>query len=346
MIPRTLLNHTRSTPVVWLGCTLVLLTACVQHWNLPPMGDPLPSSAKLDVASSIKQLTLRYTDSCGRFQDVPIGGQLEDAVREGMRRTFKTVIDEGDAAGERGPDHVVHVELVDSSLNLNKDALYDRVPAGIRLSAIARVTNRAGEIIRETAITTNRQERLRLEQLSSNCNYMIDPFIHDAVVDFATRVTYDVRLAAGGQVPSDAVTSTPPPSAVMPSSSLPLASQTPGVSALRFKALLLDENNNLIFEGGEHLRVRVDVVNTGTTLVENASISLTGTPAVIEQFPATTLRIPPLQPGQTKSVEFIATLPMAKEARRGEIHVTVQNPGGSSAPEQTLSLTITPTAAP
>ena len=198
MIPRKLINHTRSVPGVWLGCTLFLLTACVQHWNLPPMGDPLPSSAKLDLSSSMKQLTFRYTDSCGRFQDVPIGGQLEDAVREGMRRTFKTIVDEGDASSELGPDHVVHVELIDSSLNLNKDALYDRVPASIRLNAIARVSNRAGETVRETAIEINRQERLRLEQLSSNCNYMIDPFIHDAVVDFATRVTYTARLAAGG----------------------------------------------------------------------------------------------------------------------------------------------------
>ena len=34
-------------------------------------------------------------------------------------------------------------------------------------------------------------------------------------------------------------------------------------SPLSFKATLLDENSNLILEGGERIRVRVDIVNTG-----------------------------------------------------------------------------------
>ncbi len=77
-------------------------------------------------------------------------------------------------------------------------------------------------------------------------------------------------------------------------------------------------------------------------MIENASASLTGTPAIIEQFPATTLPIPPLQPGETKSLEFIATLPPTKQAQQAAIHVTVAESGGATAPPQTLSLTIQP----
>ena len=45
--------------------------------------------------------------------------------------------------------------------------------------------------------------------------------------------------------------------------------------------MVLDENGNLILEGGERVRVRVDVVNTGANPVHQASASLTGTPSVV-----------------------------------------------------------------
>jgi len=90
------------------------------------------------------------------------------------------------------------------------------------------------------------------------------------------------------------------------------------------------------------VRVRVDVVNTGTRVIENASASLTGTPTIIERFPSLTLKIPPLQPGQTKSLEFIAALSPTKQAQQAVIQVTVVESGGTAAPLQTLSLTIQP----
>jgi hypothetical protein len=90
--------------------------------------------------------------------------------------------------------------------------------------------------------------------------------------------------------------------------------------------------------------VRVDVVNTGSAPIQNASASLAGTPSVVSQFPATTLPLPPLQPGETKSLEFVATLPPSVQAQKAELHVAVtETDGGASAPAQTLSLTVQPT---
>ena len=316
-----------------LGCSLLLLAACAPQFKFPPMGDPLSSTARLETTPSIKNLTIRYADSCGQPQEIQIGNQLEAALREGLRRTFKTV--DENTGSETAVDHVVHVDLVNSSFTLNRDSLYDRVPADLRLSAKAKVTNRAGDVIKESDISILRPERLRLEQLAKSCNYMIDPFVHDAVVDFATRVSFEAKLAVSGQV--SPTSATPPPSNT---------ATEPGES-LRFKAILLDENNNLTFEGGEHLRVRLDVINTATTPIEQAIASLTGTPAIIERFPTITLRIPPLQPGQTKSLEFIATLPITKEPLQGEIHVHLTEPNGIPATDpQTLMLTIVPATGP
>ncbi|MGC4095819.1 MAG: hypothetical protein QM706_01770 [Nitrospira sp.] len=344
VIPEKLLNYIRYAAGVWIGSALLFLVACAKHLEFPPLGDPLPASAKLEIPPSIKELTIRYSDSCGQLQEIPLGDHLQEAVQEGIHRTFKTTVDEGPSATS-APDYIIHIDLVDSSFDLNKEALYDRAPAVLHLNAIARIHDRKGALLRQTDIKVTRQERLRLEQLSKNCNYMIAPFIHDAVIEFATRVSLNARQAAAGEAP---VSSTDP--SLMPAGSMAAgsalaeipASSASSSQALRFKAMLLDENSNLIFEGGEHVRVRVDVVNAGTRSVENVSASLTGTPLIIEQFPAATLSIQSLQAGQTKSLEFIATLPPTKQAQQATIHVTVAESGNATVPPQILSLTIQP----
>jgi hypothetical protein len=125
----------------------------------------------------------------------------------------------------------------------------------------------------------------------------------------------------------------------------PSITASASLSKLRFKALLLDENGNLFLESGERIRVRVDVVNTGSSPIQNASASLTGTPSVIEQFPARTLTIPPLQPGETKSLEFAATLPSSPQPQQVEIRVSVTEAGGAAARPQALLFIIQPAGA-
>ncbi len=312
------------------------------------MGDPLPSTVQLEIPPSLKSQILRYTNSCGQPEEVPLGRRLEDALLEGAYRTFAKVAYEESGGAAFAPDHVVKIDFLDSSFDLNKDALYDRAPAILRLNAITRVYDKTGALLRESEIKVSRQERLRLEQLAKNCDYIIDPFIRDTVIEFASRVFLDTRVALGAQPPvpplaqiggAESETSSP---RVLP---LPSAAAPSTTSTLRFKALLLDENGNLILEGGEHVRVRVDVVNTGMSPIQGASATLTGTLSIIGQFPATTLSIPPLQPGQTKSLEFMATLPPAVRPQQGEIHVAVTESGGAAAPSQTLSLTIQPAGA-
>jgi hypothetical protein len=144
------------------------------------------------------------------------------------------------------------------------------------------------------------------------------------------------KLGTNGQEPA---ASMEPNQTPMEQLGTPSASTSPD---LQYKATLLDENSNLVLEGGEQVRVRVDVVNTGMSVIENASASLTGTPTIIERFPSLTLNIPPLQPGQTKSLEFIATLPPAKQAQQVRIQVTAAKSGGAATQPQTLSFTLQP----
>ncbi|MGQ0666836.1 MAG: hypothetical protein ACT4O4_07365 [Nitrospiraceae bacterium] len=316
------------------GLVGLLSAGCASPLEFPPMGEPLPYTARLEIAQSIKNLTADYTDSCGQPVQLPVGPQIEEALIEAARRTYKAVVYDTDQQSDLQSDLVLNIDLLGWSFDLNKDDLYDRAPTVLQLNAIARVSDAKGAVARETEIQVARRERLRLEQLAKNCNYLITPFIRDIAVEFASRILLDTRLAFQGREN--------PPAAWAGSAALARSAPS-ALSPLRFKAMLLDENGNLVLEGGEHLRVRVDVINTGSNPIQNASASLTGTPSILGQFPTTTLTIPPLQPGETKSLEFIATMPPAAQSQQAEIHVAVvESDGTTAAPSQTLSLTIEP----
>lgn len=316
------------------------------------MGEPLDHTAKLEIPASLKKLTAEYTDSCGHLMQVPVGSRLEEALVEGTYRTFKRVVYEGGGTKDATPDVLVRVDLVSWAFTLDKEYLYDRAPAKLQLNAMARVYDTKGTLLRETEIKTERQERLRIEPVQKNCDYIIDPFIQDSVVDFASKVVIDARLAfsaptvrpaAASVAPADTTAadsgSSPKPGHV----AVPAAGPLPGTD-LRFKAMVLDENSNLVLEGDERVRVRVDIVNTGISPIQKASAALTGTPFVVDQFPSTTLSVPPLQPGETRSVEFVATLPPTVRAQKAELRVTLTDLGPAAAPPpQMLPLTIQPT---
>ncbi|MDO9117436.1 MAG: caspase family protein [Nitrospira sp.] len=310
------------------------------------MGDPLPVSVKLEIPASIKNLRAEYTDGCGHLMQVPLGTRLEEALVEGAYRTFKSVSYEGGGSKDAVPEALVRVDLVNWSFKLQQDNVYDRVPANIQLNAIARVYDLTGKVLRESEVKVVRQERLRLEATQRNCDYIIDPFIQDTSVDFAAKVSMDVRQAFGGatQGAAPAVASAPAtlpqPAAGLPTSKpQPPAATATAASSLRFKAMVLDENGNLVLEGGERVRVRVDIVNVGTTAIQQAIVSLSGSQALITHFPSAVLPVPTLQAGETKSIEFVATLPPSVQPQKAELHVTVEEPAThQAAPSQTLAV--------
>ena len=325
---------------------LIAGVGCASRLEFPPMGEPLPVSIKLEIPASIKNLRAEYTDGCGHLMQVPLGVRLEEALVEGAYRTFKSVSYEGGGSKEAVPEAVVRVDLVNWSFKLQQDNVYDRVPANIQLNAIARVYDLTGKVLRESEVKVVRQERLRLEATQRNCDYIIDPFIQDTSVDFAAKVSMDVRQALGGTalaaVPAaaSAPAVTPQPAAGLPiSKSQPPAATASASSSLRFKAMVLDENGNLVLEGGERVRVRVDIVNVGMTAIQQAIVSLSGSQALITHFPSAVLPVPSLQPGETKSIEFVATLPPSIQPQKAELHVTVEEPAShQAAPAQTLAV--------
>ncbi len=320
--------------IILTALCLISIAGCTSRLAFPPMGDPLPVAVKLEIPVAIKELRLEYTDACSHLNRIPLGARLEEALVEGADRTFTSVSYEGRAGTTARPEATVRVDLASWSFTLQQNPARDHVPVNLQLHATARVVDNNGNTLRESAVTIVRQDFLSLESMEPYCRYLADSFTQNTSVEFASKVSLDVRQAFSG------VTAAPQTAAPAIPALKPQDPATPAsVPALRFKAMVFDENGNLLLEGGESVRVRVDVANAGLAPIQQALVSLSGSPALIAHFPSATIPVPTLQPGETKSIEFVATLPPSIQPHKAELRVHVEETAShTAAPTQTLTV--------
>ena len=329
------------------GLLAAFVLGCTKQ-EMPDTGPRLSQTAALELSPSLLATKAEYTDNCGHLQIVEFGSTLQDKLFEAVNRTFATVV-----RPESGvkPDVVVRVNLVQSTFTLRMDGIYDRAETDLKLGGLVSVLDQKGAASPEQEVQVAQRGRVRIQAVQKNCDYVLDPFLEDAARDFAYKVTEVSRRQLGqagtAAAPESAPTATGAAMAPAAAAAVPVPSPTRQASAsgtaLSFKATVLDDNGNLVFEGGEHVRVRVDIVNTGTQDLQNVTASLSGTPVVLSQFPATTLSAGRLQPGQSRSIEFVATLPQSMQTHQAELQVSIVDPASASPPLQTLSLPIQPT---
>ncbi|MGH7229661.1 MAG: hypothetical protein ACREIH_10680 [Nitrospiraceae bacterium] len=303
---------------------------------LPDMGPPIPLSVLLALDPSVADAKALYTDDCGS-PGIPlrIGPELEDTLVEATHQTFKAVSIKGEGPSDFKPDVTVRIRLLQPDLKIDQDAMYDRAPAELRLDAVAEFRDSSGKLLDERPLQVIRKDRLHIELTQKRCAYVIEPFMQDAVVTLAAKFMHEARALLAPDTLTAAAGQTP--------SSQPDQPSAKGPAALSFKATILDENNNLVLESGERVKVRVDLANSGEGPVQGVSVNLTGTPLLVSQFPSTTLPVGTLQPGESRSVEFSATLPQAVPAQRGELVVTIAATSGAVVPAaQTLVAAMRP----
>src|SRR6185295_7052688 len=275
--------------------------------------------------------------------------------------TAVTVI--GGVPAQFKPDTEIMITLQRSGLKLWADNVYDRVPADLTIETLVTLKDAAGNELGRKTVSMVHNQRLILEPAVRRCEYgNIDGFVHDAGVEFSTHFIRVVRTqlaAAGGTVPAPVATSpvTPVPAAAPVAGGaasatavpaplpIPVPVPVPGTSlGLSFKATVLDENSNLVFEGGERIRVRIDLMNGGERDLQSITAALTGTASLLTRFPTTMMAIGRLGRGQSRSIEFLATVPQSPQQQKVEIHVAVSDlETRTQPPTQTLTLLIQPT---
>jgi len=344
------------------------------------MGPKLPLTIKMEFDPALTTTRLPYINVCNAPLELRVGPELEAVLLQAAGQNFKTVQFAGAAAPGVKPDVTAQIMLNQSSLKIQTDGIYDRLPAELTFEAMVSFKDPSGGLIGERALRSTYRERLIVEPSQHRCDIVsIDAFGQNASVSLAVQFIREARslldpegtLASTGQPAFASVAQVPPPPPAPPPASTPARANAPtsqgaaapsapappapsvvpaplvvpplgtgsasAEAALSFKATLLDENGNSVLESGERVKVRVDVVNAGLAPTRGVKVMITGTAAVATQFPAGTLPAGDLQPGESRSVEFTATLPQALQPQRVELVVKVAAASGSEAPPpQTL----------
>ncbi len=309
----------------------VLVTAACERFQrptLPDMGPQIPVSIKLEFDPLLTRAKVDYIDACNSPHEIRLGEELESVLTEAAYQNFKAVQVPGATTDKpEKPDVEIRITLQQKGLKLLTDNVYDRIPAELWLEATAGVRDTSGNVVGELPLKVVRTDRLLLEPTQHRCDYgSMGAFIHDAAVVFASHFIRDARVLLDPNREHAAAVQSGP-GAAPPS--------------LAFKATLLDENGNLTLEGGERVKVRVDVTNSGKVAVVGATATLSGTPALISSFPSPSLQVGSVPPGESRSVEFAATVPPSMEAQRAEVTVAISVvPGSTAPPPQTLTASL------
>ncbi len=320
------------------GCAK--LSSAFHRTPLPDLGPPLANSIKLIFDPSFTNLKMQYIDGCNSPHELNVGEEVESIMIDAAYQNFAAVTVTGGIAAQIQPDTEIVVMLQRSDLKLWADNVYDRVPADMTLETLLTFKDVAGKELGQQTISITHNQRLILEPAIRRCDYgNIGELVRDAGIALSTQFMRAVRTqlaATGGTAPAP-VAALPvrpvPPTATIPAQATP--------SALSFKATVLDENSNMVFEGGEHIWVRIDLVNGGELELQGVTAALTGTASLLAQFPTTSLAIGRLQPGQSRSIEFVATVPQSVQQQKAEIHVAVSDSElRTQPPTQTLVLSI------
>jgi caspase domain-containing protein len=323
------------------GCEKV--NSVFHRSSLPNLGPRLANSVKLTFDPSFTNLKMQYIDGCNSPHELYVGEEVESLMIHAASQNFAAVTVIGGVPAQFQPDTEIVVTLQRSGLKLWADNVYDRVPADLTIETLVTLKDATGKELGRQTISIVHNQRLILEPAIRRCEYgNIEEFVHDAGIEFSTQFMRAVRAqlaATGGTAPASVATSPVKPVPAAAAISVPGTS-----SALSFKATVLDENSNLVLEGGERIRVRIDLMNGGEQDLQSVTAALTGTASLLAQFPITTLAVGRLQPGQSRSVEFSATVPQSMQQQKAEIHVAVSDvETRAQPPSQTLALLIQPT---
>ncbi|MGH7209216.1 MAG: hypothetical protein ACREIL_07520, partial [Nitrospiraceae bacterium] len=259
------------------------LTSAFHRIPLPDMGPRLANSVKLTFDPSFTNLKMQYIDGCNSPHELNVGEEIESIMIDAASQNFTAVTVTGGIAAPIQPDTEIVVTLQRSGLKLWADSVYDRVPADMTLETLLTFKDAAGRKLGQQTVSIAHNQRLILEPSQRRCDYgNIGEFVHDAGIALSTQFMRAARTqlaATGGTAPVTVAAS--PVRPVPPTATLPANGTR---SALMFKATVLDENSNLVFEGGERILVRIGLVNGGEQELQGVTAALTGTASVLAQF--------------------------------------------------------------
>ena len=312
--------------ILMLATGLILMAACdhlqAPRFSFPAEEEPvIPLSVKLVFDESVRSSILEQTVCADRVWN----GHLGDAIVQSFTETGRarlTHLTVGDSSGTAQPatahasEFTAFITLTSASFTptsrLGADNNY---LAQFDVRLVATFQDAQGNRFPNAPLVYSSRLSLYTPQLGGSGNQcdagQLNAAMQTAVDHLASQLMdYLMQLRVKTQGERTA------------------RRQNRGVTlgVLALKATLLDANSNLVLEGGERIGVRIDLTNTGKVTLGTMTLTLSGTPALIDAFADGTsvpVQIANLQAGETKSTILWGTMPATTGGSRGELTVTV-----------------------
>ena len=327
--------------ILVLATGLTLMAACndlkAPRFSSPAEREPvIPLSVKLVFDESVRSSILEQTVCADRLWK----GRLGDAIVQSFTETGRarlTHLTVGDPSGMAQPttaptsEFTAFITLASASFTpTSRHGADNNYLAQFDVRLVATFQDAQGYRFPDAPMVYSSRVSLYTPQMSGSDNQcktgQLDAAMQTAVDHLAGQLMeYLMQLREKTQGESTA------------------GRQNPGVGPglLALKATLLDANSNLVLEGGERIGVRIDVTNTGKATLGATTITLSGTPALIDAFAgalSAPVQIVNLQPGETKSTILWGAMPASAGGSRGELTVTVipSSATGGAPATQTL----------
>lgn len=339
----------------WVVAAVVLsslLAGCslFQSRNGLKTGYYLPLVAQLRQDSSVTGAQVTYQDACAQPQSFPINDLLQEAIKRKAGLVFEKVF-----TSEKGTASTAVDGYVDVALGLNHTDLviYRKgkrtYTATVTLGLDFAYTDTGGTVLFRKKLQSSGSGEVEVPSEGSCEVKGIEKVTQDAIAKVtdgmakqlgeSTKVREQVGARKAGISRPSSPTSPPPFSvqsatAVLPQSipAMPVPAEVARIpeptpsnepATLTFRAIVRDQNRNLVLHGGEAMAVEVEVKNEGPGMAQGIEIQVSGTPVLAEHLSGL-ITVGELRPGEVKRVTVDGTIGAVREPVQAELILTLR----------------------
>ena len=338
-------SHGLLSPVnrrVALIILLAVLTGCsglTTRWfgSSEQEGVWLPLTVSLRLDSSVNEAALQYSDACQQRQSLPLGDRLKMTLRRDVGMVFEHVLID-DGKGKAGtPDGVVQIALgfheVDLYVQRHEASSY---PVTVALGATVTYFDQDGSVLFVKKLKT--EAKGKVETTKESCEVKgLNIVAADAGANLAQGIrkhlgaSPKIQQAAAqkGGAPSRTARTDDQAPVEVPAQAMETASaanaqvQAGGKAALSFQAILRDENQDYVLDGGEKVTVMVEVQNAGPGTAIGVVAALSGNPTLTKIL-AGKITVGDLKPGETKRVEASGRVPAVQALQQADLIISIE----------------------
>lgn len=337
---------------------LLVVSACSEivlprlEWGDEKKDPSVPLRVKLELDSSVQLAAFSFTDACGSQKAFQIGTQLSQMLLEDSQKVFQEVVDQESQQLGNFVDAVLQYAVLEKTYDLTiprleSDAEYP-AKASLRIRALLKDIGTGKELYAET-FEGHGDWKVSTDDEGKDCEPIgigipIDETleaISDKLVDTmrdsgrlqiaASKLVAQRQQPIGGMAQPSYPNPGPsiPPQGAFPAPSISPPSravQPVSTPSVQFRTKFVDANRNLVLEGGEAVKLLLEIQNVSDSTIPSAYVELRGTSVLVEAFKrVVSIPVPLgiLKAGEKRTAEIRGRLPRIHKKINGELIVGI-----------------------